>query len=274
MGKKQPRKLPLPRLKLVELTETKMTNTSQSVNGGLASLRNVARFLTLANTLIHRPLGLPGIGVFHGHSGLGKTQASIYAQNKTRALRLEIGDSWTKKKFLQMLLREAGIEPRQRTIADLTEEAIAILADDPHRPLFIDEADKLADKGMLELVREIYEHSQVPIMMIGEELLPEKLEKVERFHNRVLSWVQAETCDHDDARKLADLYCPGLELSDDLIDLTLDRAKGKARLLVVNFNQILAHAQNTGEKVLTAANFDEGFFATGQARRHRVRRAA
>ncbi len=252
-----------------------MTNGSPTVNGGLANLKNVARFLTLTNTLIHRSSGLPGIGVFHGHSGLGKTQASIYAQNKTYALRLEVGDSWTKKKFLHMLLKEAGIEnPRERTIADLADKAIEVLGDDPGRPLFIDEADKLADKGMLELVREIYEHSQVPIMMIGEELLPEKLEKVERFHNRVLSWVQAERCDHEDARKLADLYCAGIEISEDLLDRTVDMTKGKARLLVVNFNHIRMHAQNTGKSLLTAADFENGFFATGQARRTRVRRAA
>lgn len=252
-----------------------MKTGNHIVNGGLANLKNVARFLTLTTTLIGRAESLPGIGVFHGHSGLGKTHASIYGQNKTHALRLEIGDSWTKKKFLQMLLEEAGIDkPRGRTIADLTEEAIEVLGDDPGRPLFIDEADKLADKGMLELVREIYEHSRVPIMMIGEELLPEKLEKVERFHNRVLSWVQAEPCDHEDARKLAALYCPSVEISEDLLDRVMEKTRGKARLLVVNFNHILTHAQNTGNSQLAAADFDDGFFATGQARRHRARRAA
>ena len=183
-----------------------MTNGDNSVNpGGLAALKNVSRFLVLMETLINRGPHLPGIGVFHGYSGYGKTYAALYVQNITGALRVEVGDSWTKKKFLQMLLEEAGIDkPRGRTIADLTEEAIEVLGDDPGRPLFIDEADKLADKGMLELVREIHEHSQAPIVLIGEEQLPGKILKVERVHNRVLDWVPAEPCDHDDARALAD----------------------------------------------------------------------
>lgn len=255
-----------------------MTNSDQQVNGtgggGLAAVKNVARFLTLVQSLIQRQEGLPGIGVFHGYSGLGKTYASIYAQNMTNALRLEVGDSWTKVKFLQNLLREAGVEPGKSTIADLTEKAINALADDWTRPLFIDEADKLADKGMLELVREIHEHSQVPVLLIGEELLPEKLEKVERVHNRVLDWVPAEPCDHADARLLAKLVCPSITISDELIDLIVDKTKGRARRLVVNFNKMAEHARNYRENELTCRSFGEDFFYTGERRSRHARRAA
>lgn len=254
-----------------------MTNSRMNVNGpqggGLAAVKNVARFLTLVKTLIQRQEGLPGMGVFHGYSGLGKTYASIYAQNITNALRLEVGDSWTKAKFLQNLLREAGVEPRRATIADLTEQAINALADDWDRPLFIDEADKLADKKMLELVREIHEHSQVPVLLIGEELLPEKLEKVERVHNRVLDWVPAEPCDHADALLLAKNVCPKVALSDDLIDLVVDKTKGRARRIVVNFNKIAEHARNCRETSLSPSSFDEDFFYTGERRSRHARRA-
>lgn len=256
-----------------------MTNSDQHVNGGtpsggLAAVKNVARFVTLVQSLRNRQEGLPGMGCFYGYSGLGKTYASIYAQNMTNALRLEVGDSWTKLKFLQNLLREAGIEPGRATIADLTERAIHTLADDWTRPLFIDEADKLADKGMLELVREIHEHSQVPVLLIGEELLPEKLEKVERVHNRVLDWVPADPCDHDDARLLANLVCNGLDLSDELIDAVVDKTGGRARRLVVNFNKIREYARNYRVSQLTPDLFDDGFFYTGERRKRHARRAA
>ena len=60
------------------------------------------------------------------------------------------------------------------------------------RPLILDEADYLVAKaGMVELVRDIYEGSQSPIMLVGEEMLPNKLKKYERFHGRVLNWLRA-----------------------------------------------------------------------------------
>ncbi|MES0879672.1 AAA family ATPase [Roseibium sp. SCP14] len=255
-----------------------MSNTEQLVNtgivGGLAEVKNVARFLTLVETLIERPEGLPGLGVFHGYSGLGKTQASIFAQNMTDAMRIEVGESWSKKTLLQKILVEARVEPRRATIADLTELAINALADNWPRPLFIDEADKLADKKMLELVRELHEHSQVPVLLIGEEQLPEKLETVERVHNRVLDWVAADYCDHDDARLLAEVVCPELTISDDLIDYLIETTKGRARGLVINFNRIKEHACNYREKDLSRGSFDEDFFFTGKRRGRQPRRAA
>ena len=249
-----------------------MTDTAHSINsGGLAALKNVARFLTLVETLVQRGPHLPGIGVFHGFSGFGKTYASIYAQNKTRALRVEVGDSWTRKRFLESLLAEADVKPGGKSIADLTTETIMALGDDFERPLIIDEADKLADKGMLELVREIQEHSQVPVLLIGEEQLPGKLQKVERVHNRVLQWVPAEPCDFADAKALAALFCPELELSADLVDLLLERAQGRARRVVVNLNKIKEHARNSQSKSFSANSFDKGWFYTGEPPRRMAR---
>lgn len=251
-----------------------LSSTSLPGSGGLAALKNVARFLTLVELLRARGPHLPGIGVFHGHSGYGKTYSAIYAQNVTGALRVEVGDSWTRKKFLQNILKEAGQEPQRGSIADLTEQAILVLGDDFDRPLIIDEADKLADKHMLELVREIQEHSQVPVLLIGEERLPEKLRKVERVHNRVLEWVPAEKCDLDDTRALADLFCPELTLSDDLIAQVLNKSGGRARRIVVNLNKIKETARNERADRLSADLFADDWFYTGTPRGRTKERAA
>jgi DNA transposition AAA+ family ATPase len=248
--------------------------TPETRSGGLAALKNVARFLTLVELLRARGPHLPGIGVFHGYSGYGKTYSAIYAQNVTGALRVEVGDSWTRKKFLENILKEAGHAPRRGSIADLTEQAILALGDDFDRPLIIDEADKLADKNMLELIREIQEHSQVPMLLIGEELLPQKLQKVERVHNRVLEWVPAEKCDLDDARALGRLFCPELTLSDDLTAQVLEKSDGRARRIVVNLNKIRETARNERAEHLTADRFSEDWFYTGDPRGRAKRRAA
>jgi len=275
MGKKMALKAATFRAGKMQRTEKNMTDRHPSVNpGGLAALKNVSRFMVLMETLINRAPHLPGMGVFSGPSGYGKTYASIYSTNKTRALRLEVGDSWTRKKFLESLLAEAEVKHGKLSVADLTTEAIMALGDDFNRPLIIDEADKLADKGMLELVREIQEHSQVPVLMIGEEKLPAKIQKVERVHNRVLEWEFADPCDSEDADELAALFCPELTLKADLIEQLIDYTEGRARRIVVNLNKIKEHARNNREDTFDGTSFPKNWFYTGEPPRRVARRAA
>ncbi|MCM0751007.1 hypothetical protein DEA98_05265 [Brucella pseudogrignonensis] len=90
------------------------------------------------------------------------------------------------KKLLTSILSELGHPDARGTLSDLEDEIIGILARDPKRPLIIDESDKLVDRNMIELVRMIAKKSNVPVLLIGEELFPKKLERVDRF--RDWSW--------------------------------------------------------------------------------------
>lgn len=137
----------------------------------LALLKNVVATMGLVQRLKDRGAHMPGFGVLHGYSGYGKTYSAIFAQNKTGGPRIEIGDSWTKKTLVSAILKELGVREPKGTVATLTEQAIIRLAEPGHPPVFIDEADKLVDKGMIELVREIQEGAQLPIVLIGDRRL-------------------------------------------------------------------------------------------------------
>lgn len=228
-----------------------------------APLRNVAALSVLVERLRHRPPHLPGFGVFHGYSGYGKTYAAIYAQNTTGGPRVEVGDSWTKRTLLRALLKETGVHEPRGTIADLAEQLIMRLAEPGHPPVFIDEADKLVDKNMIELVREIHEGSQCPFVLIGEELLPQKLERSERAHNRVLEFVMAEPCDLDDARKLARALAPSVTFSDDLLQRLCAESEGRARRIVTNLDRCVEFARSHGLTALDGAY--EGEIYTGKS---------
>lgn len=231
-----------------------MSNTQSSAPHGPVPIKNVASFLSMTMRLVDRAPHLPGFGVCHAPSGYGKTYASIFAQNKTRAIRVEVGDSWTRRTLLRGILREFGENIRDRVpIADMAERAIACLGDDPRRPLIVDEADKLVDKGMIEIVRELQESSGAPVILIGEEKLPAKLLTVERMHNRVLDWFPAQPCDLDDARELARAFAPRVKINDDLLSAIRTQSGGRARRIVVN----LAHAAEVARnKNLTSLNLE------------------
>nr|WP_184256107.1 ATP-binding protein [Rhodopseudomonas rhenobacensis] len=230
-----------------------MTATNNGVKGGQVPLKNVASFLTLTMRLIDRSSHLPGFGVFHGPSGFGKTEASIYTQNKTNAVRVEVGESWTQKKFLQEVLFELRMQAKG-TIADLADQVKAALGDDPRRPLIIDEADKLIRKnGLLEIVREIGDVAGCPVILIGEEMLPEKLAVHERFHNRVLDWTGAEPCDADDVAALAAALCRGVTIAPDLQAEICRQSAGRARRICTNLDEALKIARNKGLKTVDLA---------------------
>lgn len=250
-----------------------MTANFQNVKpaGSIAPLKNVASLLMLIETLRARAAGLPGIGVFSGHSGYGKSVAAQYAMNKTGALYIEVRHYWRQKRFCEALLQELG-EPRPRgTVAALMDSIIYRLGDAPDRPLIIDEADKLVDGKMIEFVRDIHETTQVPVVLIGEELLPKKLEAHERVHNRVLDFQLANPCDAEDTTTLAKFLCPDLTLAEDLLDQIRTATKGKARRIATTLHEIGQYARNRGLTSLDRESY-EGRIFTGETP-HRRRQA-
>lgn len=220
-----------------------MRNNS-SLKGPIA-VKNVALFMAMAMRLVDRAEQLPGLAVCSGPSGYGKTWASIYAQNKTRAIRVEVGDTWTRRTLLQNILREFSVEFRLKaTLSDLAAQAIAALGDDPRRPLIIDEADRLVDNGYIEIVRELLDSSGAPVILIGEEKLPTKLLNVERVHNRVLDWFQAQPLDMEDARAITKATLPNITVKDDLLAAICSRSDGRARRVAVNLEKVRELARN------------------------------
>lgn len=224
-----------------------------------AALKNVMIMMNMVQRLQDRGQHLPGIGVMHGFSGYGKTYAAIYASNKVSAVRVEIGDSWSKKTLLTAILRELGVQRPTGTIPMLAEAAIMRLAEPGHPPLIIDEADKLCDKGMIEIVRELHESAQVPVILIGEEALPAKLEASERTHNRVLEWAQALPCDLEDTRKLAGIFCRSLTLADDLLEAVCQQSQGRARRVVTNLDRIAHWAVGVGATQIDRQIYTGGY---------------
>lgn len=242
-----------------------MTNTDQPVNPySIAPLRNVVAFLELTDMLQNRPAGLSGLGLFTGYSGYGKSVACQYVQNKLGAKYIEARSFWTQRAFCEALLKELGVVRPVGTIAKMMDQIIDIMGDDPRRPLIIDEADKLVDKNMIELVRDIHEVTGAPILLVGEERLPAKLAAFERVDNRILGRVLAEKCDIGDAGHLAKIRCAGVALGADLLADIVKQTKGNARRIATTLHNVRSFAVNEGLTALDLQTYRGGVF-TGEA---------
>ncbi|TXG98592.1 MAG: ATP-binding protein [Nevskiaceae bacterium] len=243
-----------------------MTQALKPVNS-IAPLRNVSLLSSQVDRLLNRMEGEPGMGCFFGAPGLGKSFAKVYAANKYRAYHVQADDTWTRKVLCQEILAAMGITPAG-TIPEMVKQ-IAEQLTLSRRPLIIDEADFLVKKSLIEALRAIYERSMTPIILIGEEHLPQNLQRWERVFSRILDWTHAEPASEADARHLANVYCHEITIADDLLKVLHEKAKGSARRIVIGLSSIRKHALTTGTKQMDRANFNGGEFFPGDLRSFR-----
>jgi DNA transposition AAA+ family ATPase len=207
-----------------------MTAPTKPVNpqaGTIAPLTNCVIFDELLERVTSRHRNLPAMAAFCGFSGDGKTSSATYGAHKHQAYYIEVGASWTLAKFCRSLSIELGI-PARGTIADMVDGIIGTLAH-TQRPLIIDEFDHVVTRRYVENIREIHDKSGAAIVLIGEEELPYKLQRWERFHNRVLDWGRSQPCDLQDARTLAKIYAAEVQIADELLAMVVEKTGGNTR---------------------------------------------
>jgi len=228
----------------------------------ISPLKNVGLCWNALDRAMRRPDHLPGMVALYGPSGTGKSMAAAFCANKSRAYYLELKSTWTKKAMLGALEREMGL-PQSKTIyeaVDRVSEQLALSG----RPLIVDEADYLIDRNQVEVIRDIYESSHGAILLVGEESLPVKLGKWERFANRVLHWQPAQLCDANDARMLAAVY-PDISIEDDLLDRIIAASRGITRRVAVNLDRVANEARAAGWQTVSDRQWGKRDLYTGQA---------
>lgn len=240
-------------------------SSMNNTGGGIANLRNVMSMVTLVQRVVDRGPMLPGMATFYGPSGFGKTTAATYAANVFNAVHIEVRSTWTKKTFASVLCEELGL-PAGRTVADMINQ-IARELQGTQKPLFVDEADTAVQRGMLEMIRDLYEMSGTAVIMIGEENLPRTLTKSERVHGRMLDWVGAEAAVIDDVFHLAPHYAKGVEIEDALAEMLLQDSGHSIRRVCVNLAALQEHARSTGRDRITKRDWMQSGerFSSGKA---------
>jgi hypothetical protein len=246
--------------------ETPQVKTCATV----APLRNVALLDELVERLLGRDPDLPGFGCFYGPSGYGKSYACIYAANRHRAYHVEVKSVWTRKHLCLSILKDMGIQP-DRTIPDMVDQIGSQLALSG-RPLIIDEADYLIDKGLIHTVKDIYESSHGAIVLTGEEGLPAKLKPIERVDGRIYDWVPAQPGSLSDTGHLSRLYCRGIEVGDDLLAALHEASAGSVRRICVNLARVREAAIGADLAAIDLAGWTAqgGAFYAGRAPARRV----
>lgn len=234
----------------------------------IVPLTNVGLLASAIDRALMRPVGLPGLVVQYGPSGYGKSVAAAFAANQHRAYYVECRDTWTKKAFLQAVLREMAIIPA-RTLSEMVDQVAEQLSRSS-RPLIVDDVQYLLDKAAANILTDLYNASQGTIVLIGEERVPSSLAKLERLHNRVLEWVPAQPATLDDLRDLATATYPTLNIADDLLEDLRRQVQGCLRRVAVNLYRVHTEAQAMGTTVVDMATWGKKGWFTGEAPARRI----
>ncbi|PKN06641.1 MAG: DNA transposition protein [Deltaproteobacteria bacterium HGW-Deltaproteobacteria-8] len=243
------------------MTKTATTET-------IAPLQNVAICMAALDRAMNRPTHLPGMVVLHGPSGWGKSTAAAVAANAHRAYYVEARSTWTRKAMLIAILKEMGVRPGGTIpeMGDQVSEQLVLSG----RPLIVDEMDYVVERNLTQIVRDIYDASRAAILLIGEEGLPEKLEKWERFHGRILSWVAAQPASLNDTGELARFYCPEVRMAVDLLQRVHELSKGSARRICVNLELARERAAELGVDTVSLETLAGVQLYTGAPTRRKV----
>lgn len=229
----------------------------------IAPLRNVMAFMTMMERLDSRGAALPGMGCFYGPAGFGKTWSTIFAANDRPVCVVQVKSVWTTKALCVNILRELGIKPERETWR-MAEQIAEVLAK-TGMPLVIDEADHLARKKSIDILRDIYESSHVPVILVGEEALPSMLRKWERINSRLLTRVAAEPIDDVDFGYLAQLRCPDIDIAPEVGAQIQEASRGSARLICNNLDTLEMTCRLLGRRTATKEVLSEIEWHTGIA---------
>jgi DNA transposition AAA+ family ATPase len=231
-----------------------------------AQIHNLELVRIAAERLASRNAALPGIAVLYGPAGYGKTTAALAVANENRSYFVQMRSAWGRKALLEKVLIEMAIKPLG-TIPQMLDQVCAQLGSSG-RMLILDEFDYCTkNDSMIELVRDIYEGSQATLLLLGEEQLPGKLKRWERFHSRVLSWIPAQPISVADAAQLAPIYCPGVAVASDMLQHLVDISGGSVRRVSVNLNGIADAAAVEGWAEVALADWGNRPLYTGEAPR-------
>jgi len=230
----------------------------------LVTISNVVLMLEAVETVKNRGLNLPGMVTFYGYSGLGKSMAASYvARTYKNVAYVEVKSVWTKKTFLEKVCKEMGMDPSKTCASMLDQIAREMAMRDVL--LIIDEFDCLVDKKAVLVVKDILDASEGTILLIGEEHLPQKIDKYEHFSNRILGHFAAQPASLEDVKILRDFYTKEVEIDDELLIRIIKETRGCIRRIVVNLEQISEKVKQQGKSSITAKEWQQEDLSTGKA---------
>ncbi len=197
-----------------------------------AITKNVQRFIRGVEQVQTPIKGRIGNALFFGPPGTGKTEVGQWyaAQNDVPYIRAK--DITSRRSLLSNIVAEIGEAPSYRT-EDLFNQIIERLIERP-TPIIIDEVDYLLRGGAVEILRDINDMTNAPIIMMGMEHIDKNLKRFRHLYDRFTAIVRFELFDEAEIANLAGKICAA-KLNETAVHFIERQSSGKLRLITTWF---------------------------------------
>ena len=223
------------------------------MNHQMAKTKNVMRFLAAVRALQERPAGVEGMAILWGEPGEGKSTTVAYACNAMDGVFLRAQRRWKCGSMLGALMIELGME-KERFIDPMMDAVVETLTKSP-RPIFIDEADYLFCRtDMLDVLRDIYDITGAPVILIGMEEFARKVQARGKFARRITQWVEFCGIDLEDAAETAKTVTD-ITIAEDLLAHIHAEARANIGRMVTAFARTQQFARTNGLDAVTRADW-------------------
>ena len=205
-----------------------------------------ARFNAAVDAVVDAGKGTSGFILAYGQAGRGKSVAADQYHYQRGGAYVRVWEGWTQAAFLRRLLFEVqgenGDLPTKS--ADRCKQTVVDLLEKDRKPIFVDEADRLAI-GRIEDLRDIQEKTGVPIILIGEDGIFGLLSERRRIWSRVAYEVEFGPISAAEVAMYA-MRAAALDIPAELCSRIAERAEGDFRL-VRNMMLLLEKAAKAAE---------------------------
>jgi DNA transposition AAA+ family ATPase len=219
-----------------------------------AETQNVKNFLSTINKIRDSREDIPRMALVFSEPGLGKTKTAIwYATREKGAIYCRCINKISQRHLLEKIVTEAGEIPSYRT-HHLFNQIVDQFMSRP-RILLIDEIDYLCASGAIEILRDIHDYTNTPVVLIGMNMADKKLMRYRHLYDRLSEGIVKFTpLTHQDIKSVVTQMCE-VRLSDDAIDYLAEQTGGKFRSLISYMHRAEYISQLNGLKEITMKEF-------------------
>lgn len=211
---------------------------------------DVKNFIGLVENLLNKPKNIPKMGLIYGEPGLGKSQTALWLACKYDAIYLRATNLMTGRWLLEEIAKEMDEIPRYLT-SDNFNLIVQKLKQKPQL-IIVDEIDYLMNNlKTIEILRDIHDKTDCPIIFIGMGLAHKKLEKYKHLYDRFSEIVKFETFGVNDISQIINQLAE-IKFTTDSIEY-IHKKYNRFRQIVQLINQLEIIAKDNN---LTEINLD------------------
>lgn len=210
--------------------------------------------------ILHRAPGDPALAQFYGATGMGKTTAAMAAHvraPKGKVVIVRAQQVWASspKNVLAGLLLAFNEPFAASANATVLQHRLVETLKARECLLIIDEADYLCGNARLvNTLRDVHDNvpGNQPMVLIGEESLPKKLEVMKRMHNRFLV---RKPCPKVNAAEVESI-CGGTDIAPKVLERLVEHHQYSIRSLIGAVHEIRNWAAEEGLEKITEENWN------------------